>query len=99
MKLAEHEKSKDEVKSSLQKELIELKVSARRKAKEHSIEANILYEKLQSKVDARVTDWCSRQVKVNARAADHSVATPTPRPSARPKAGSLAGLASPKRPT
>merc|ERR1719326_561592 len=76
MKLVEHERNAEEYtmfKASLRSELANLKASARRKAKEHSVEANILYEKMQAKVDARVNAWCARQEGI----ANHSGSSPS----------------------
>lgn len=85
MKLVEHEVHKEEnscFRSSLKSELANLKASARRKAKEHSVEANVLYDKMQTKVDSRIAAWCSRHEGISNRTA------PTSRASPRPKAAS-----------
>lgn len=62
-KLLQHEQEKEaneSFRSALQGELADLKASARRKAKEHGFAANVLYEKMQSKVDASVADCCAK---------------------------------------
>lgn len=81
MKIVEHEKAKEDYNlfcSKMNAELTSLKSSARRKAKEHSVEANILYERMQAKVDARVAAWCSRHEGISNRSG-------TPNKTARPK--------------
>lgn len=86
LKLVEHEKAKDDYsnfRTTLRSELSTLRATARRKAKEHSVEANELYERMQAKVDARVAAWCSRQEGVCNRANR----TGSPRPASRAQSG------------
>merc|ERR1719454_1121765 len=111
-KLVEQERATGEYttfKASLRAELANLKAAAKRKAKEQSVEANVLYERLQKKVDAGVAAWCAKQGIAAPTSRGGSASVPTSHMSNRSKvsaqqAGTTGRPASPnsspkKRPT